>query len=74
MVKKTRKMISRPIDITPSWKQAAMVYIRVLEDGTPKGKESGREGLLEMADKFDKVIKVLKLKKKGRIAKLKKVM
>lgn len=62
------------IDITPTWSQATNLYLRAIEEGGSKGKESGREGIIDMAKKFDNVIKVLDLRKKGRVEKLRKVM
>lgn len=44
------------IDITPSWKTAAKFYLLMLEQGTDEGKEAGKRGLVEMAERFDTYI------------------
>ena len=44
------------IDITPTWRGAASVYLAVLESGTPEGQAEAREAILEMAERFDTYI------------------
>lgn len=46
-------MKTKPIDMRMTWCQAARIYIAALEDGTPKGKQAARAGLLEMARAAD---------------------
>ena len=64
MVKK--RVVGR-IDITPTWKTATGIWIRILERGTPKGKEEAEKQLLEMAGKLDKINE---LRKKGKLKEL----
>lgn len=46
----------KTIDLTPSWKAAARIYMAVLTDGEPDGRANAEEGIMEMATKFDAVI------------------
>ncbi len=41
------------VDVTPTWKTAMSIYLAVLRDGTQKGKEEARQGLMELAGKMD---------------------
>lgn len=44
------------INIQPTWRAAASIYLLALECGTPEGKEEAKAGLLEMAERFDTYI------------------
>jgi len=46
----------REISLIPNWKAAAQIYIMALENGTSTGQQAGREGIMEMAQKFDAYI------------------
>lgn len=54
------------IDCTPSWTWAAQLYIAALENGSPEGKQNAKEGIMEMAQKFDEATKrISDLRKKA---------
>lgn len=42
-----------PVPLIADWKTATAILIRVLEDGTDRGKEQARAELMEMAGKLD---------------------
>lgn len=48
------------IDVTPTWKTAVEIWLTVLENSGEEGKAHAREGLRDMARKFDKVVEHLK--------------
>ena len=52
------------IDITPTWRVATSIWLRIIDRGTPKGKELAEKQLLVMADKLDKLVE---LQKKGKL-------
>jgi len=57
--------IPKTIDLTPSWKAAASIYIMTLESGhTPRAKELAKAGIMEMAEKFDALIDSMKPEEK----------
>ncbi len=54
--------VPKTINLTPTWRAAARIYIACLEDGdSEEAKQSARDGIMEMAEKFDAVIKEHKL-------------
>lgn len=46
----------RTISLAPNWQTAAMIYIAALENGTAAGQQAARAGIMEMAEKFDRLI------------------
>lgn len=58
---------AKTIKLTPTWRQAARIYIACLEDGTEEGKRQAREAILEMGDKLD-AMHVLQQKDENMIA------
>lgn len=44
------------IDITPTWEQAARIYLMVLEEGSEAGKVTAREELLRLARQYDALV------------------
>ena len=44
------------IDITPTWEQAAHIYLLVLEEGSEEGKVTAREELLRLARQYDALV------------------
>lgn len=46
----------KKIDLLMNWKAAASIYVMALEAGTPAGKQAAKEGIMEMAEKFDAYI------------------
>ena len=51
------------IKIDFDWKAAAKIYLMGIEDGTEEGKQSGRDGVMEMAENCDRLVKVGELLK-----------
>jgi hypothetical protein len=43
------------IDLTPTWKTAAHIYMTALVNGTAEGRRAGQEGILEMAAHLDRI-------------------
>lgn len=43
------------VNLTPTWKAAANIYIMALENGTDEGKKAGRAGIYEMAAHLDRI-------------------
>tara|TARA_R110000824_G_scaffold370174_1_gene559737 strand:+ start:1187 stop:1453 length:267 start_codon:yes stop_codon:yes gene_type:complete len=41
------------IDMTPTWKSAAMIYVAAIQNGTPEGVKAGIAGINEMAAACD---------------------
>ena len=48
---------TKTIPITMSWRAAARIYLEGLENGTAEGRTQAREGIMEMADKLDVMVK-----------------
>ena len=46
----------RFIDMTPTWRQAALIIAAALENGTGKGRDAARAELFRMADLLDQLI------------------
>lgn len=46
----------KTIDLTPTWRAAARIYIACLLNGTDEGKRNAEEGIMEMAEKLDRVV------------------
>lgn len=44
---------AQTLNLTPTWETAARIFAAVLENGTPEGKSSALEGLLEMGRILD---------------------
>ena len=57
--------MSKTINLIPNWQAAAQIYIMALENGTPEGVRAGREGVMEMAEKFDNLIAHMKEEQTG---------
>lgn len=49
-------MTTKTINITPTWRAAASIYIMALENGTAEGREEAKAGLMDMAERFDTYI------------------
>ena len=47
-------IVSRSLNITPTWNAAMQILIAVLEDGTEKGKTEARIELMRLADLIDR--------------------
>ena len=45
--------MSKFIDMTPTWKAAAMIYVAAIQNGTPEGVKAGIAGINEMAAACD---------------------
>lgn len=41
------------IDLTPTWEQAAGIYVLIMLDGSEEGKQQAAEDLMDMGKKFD---------------------
>ena len=41
------------VEMVPTWKAAAQIYVMAIQHGTREGKRAGIEGVMEMADKLD---------------------
>jgi len=54
------KISTGKISLAPSWQCAARIYIEVLENGEDHAKQNARDGIMEMAEKFDKLIASIK--------------
>lgn len=48
---------NRSINLVPSWKAAAQIYIMAIENGTAEGPAAGRDGIYQMADAIDSLNK-----------------
>ena len=46
---------AKTVQLIPTWKAAANIYIMALENGTAEGKAAGRAGIHEMAEHLDKI-------------------
>lgn len=47
---------TKTISLIPTWRAAASIYIMALENGTPEGQQMAKQGILEMAERFDTYI------------------
>jgi len=47
--------MTRYIDMTPTWPQAARIIAAALENGTDKGRDAARAELFRMADLLDQM-------------------
>ena len=50
----TKKLVGT-INLAPTWKAAAQIYIMAVENGTAEGKKAGRAGIMEMAEHLDRI-------------------
>jgi len=41
------------VELVPSWKAAAQIYVMAIQNGTPQGERAGIEGIMDMAAKLD---------------------
>ena len=47
---------ARYIDLTPTWREAALIIAAALENGTGKGRDAARQELFRMAEILDQLI------------------
>ena len=47
--------VVKTIDLTPTWKTAAHIYMTALVNGTAEGRQAGQAGILEMAAHLDRI-------------------
>jgi hypothetical protein len=52
----------KKINVTPSWKWAASVYVMGLRGGTAEGKKNAAQAILDMGATLDFIIKKYKIK------------
>jgi len=45
----------KTVQIIPTWKAAASIYIMALENGTREGQDAARAGIYEMAEHLDRI-------------------
>lgn len=48
--------MTRTIDLTPTWRQAAQIIAAALEHGTETGREAARAELFRMAEILDQLL------------------
>lgn len=41
------------VELVPTWKAAAQIFIMAIENGTAEGQRAGHQGIMDMADKLD---------------------
>lgn len=46
---------AKTIELTPTWKAAARIYMAALENGTYEGKKNAEAGIMEMAEHLDRI-------------------
>ena len=44
------------VPLIPNWKVAAKIHIMAFEAGTPEGRLAAKDGIMDMAEKFDLLI------------------
>lgn len=49
-------MTTRKVSIALNWKSVVRIYIAVIEDGSPEGKEMAKTEIMEMAALLDKLV------------------
>lgn len=41
------------VELVPSWKAAAQIYVMAIQNGTFEGQKAGIAGVMDMAEKLD---------------------
>lgn len=52
---------SAHVNLVPTWEAASHIYVMALENGTPEGIRSGRDGIRAMAKTLDALVKRVKV-------------
>lgn len=52
----------KTIELIPTWRAAARIYVACLLNGTEEGKRNAEDGIMEMAEKLDALVAERKAK------------
>ena len=47
--------VVKTVQLIPTWKAAASIYITAIVNGTPEGQQAGIAGVHEMAEHLDRI-------------------